>query len=780
MPEPSDKSSLFLFFEGLDAESRSLAKKLDQLKYFYYLYGIWDGLSVSAGTLTYFFNVFYADGPSSSNDVMHDWMDSPAGAAVAATEAITMVTFSLLANIFDDDDKNAFKRYIAIAWPYCRDSMKGLKNGYKGIRSTLQAVGMLSGYNLQYMIVPMGVVLGALSVVNRVWTRKYVKEPRVAMMKANGQLLLEIQGTAFYFFSELPQAAAILNYKNSYILVGEQLHYVNQDGSIQLVPISDRTLFNQNVEALNPDKATTLKLFLSHSEIQTLITKNGGHTPPINGYDKQYCDEIRKNRIGRQTEFIKTTALISAAYGGIVDGLYLYMGALGLTILSPPVFMVMAVCSTIFALMCVTTRVYEEFDFQRKLESTEAKVEVALCCKEIEFLLGTMRRVSSPLPRLDDTELETFYNQLQQSDNPNISSQVTELGTLLHTVQDLLAQGDTGRNYDTARQTYLTKLMEIYHEENKFKMQELKAKRNKLRSLVTSSGVLGVFSGLRSGLAAYGAITSLMFSVATINAIFLVPFSAGFLIAGVAVGMACVIAFILHGLIVHSAPPLPVELDRSNKLFLVMVSLKSTPQAPPPKKPQDLDVLEVKEAVLEGMDVVAPSRSYLTDWLETIRSLGSGLSKGPKLLELLMNMWRGLSSQEAGDDTPMWFHVAVVSAVVQAVIFAVRAFARGLGRDTPDVIKLPTRTIKSPETPISRMSSSSSPSSELGDNTSTIGLDGLESENEEISSPRATPVFSEEKSQRSSRSLQRSIFAPIPPDNTASDVTSSSYHPSSP
>jgi hypothetical protein len=767
MPESSDKSSWFLFFEGLDAESRSFAKKLDELKFFYYLYGIWDGTSVAAGTLIYYFNIVYADSAKSSNDVMHDWMETPAGAAVAATETITLVTFSLLANIFDDNDKNAFKRYIAIAWPYCRDSLKGVKNAYKGVRNSLQAVGMLSGHDLQYMIVPLGLALGAISVLNRVWVRKYVKEPRMAMMKENSRLLLEIQGTALHLLSELPQADEMPSYKNSYILVAETLYYIDQDGSCDPVTIQDNTLFKDHISALNPNKAATLKLFLSNSEIKTLITDNGDYVTPIGGYDKYYCEAVRKNRVGRQSTLIKNAGLLSAAYGGVVDGLYLYMGALGLTYLSPPVFMAMAVCSAVFALMCVTTRIYEEVDFQRKLQATEAKIEVALCCKEIELIVGRLKRVYSPIFCPEDAEaLGALYTELQQSDNPEIKEQVVELGILLNTMSSL-AEQKLAQSYIEAKQAYIAKLKEIYEKEIIFKVDDLKAKRKKLRSLVISSGSLTVFAGLRNGLAAYGAITSLMFAVATINAIFLIPFSATFLIAGVTLGMACVIAFVIQAFIRSSLEPLPsADLDASNGLIMLLHSLKQNLNGLATRiEPQDVEPGLVKNAVLEGMDVVLPPRSYLTDWLETVRSFGSGLAKGPKLLELVISMWRGLSAQEPGDHAPLCFQVALLSAVVQALIFAFRALAKGVGRDTPDVIKSLDR-VKPPETATSDDSNRDSPV--VGSDTSFMlcELSAVSEDKASDDSGYETPQLETSKQSlyapASGHGLFQSIAAPTP------------------
>ncbi len=51
---------------------------------------------------------------------MHDWMLTKEGAFAVGIESVTLIAFSLLANIFKDDDKNVFKRHIAAVWPYCR------------------------------------------------------------------------------------------------------------------------------------------------------------------------------------------------------------------------------------------------------------------------------------------------------------------------------------------------------------------------------------------------------------------------------------------------------------------------------------------------------------------------------------------------------------------------------------------------------------------------------------------------------------------------------------
>lgn len=687
MPKFSGRNKVTLIIERMDAKSRRLAKKFDELKFIYALYGLLDGLSTSYSTLMYFFNV--ADSATSSADAMNDWMGTSSGVAVAATETITLVAFSFLANIFDDKDEKAFKRYIAIAWPYCRDSIKGVKNAYKGVRSSLQTIGILSGHDLQNMIVPLGLALGVVSLLNRVCMRKFVKDDRVSKMKDNTKLLSEIQGTAFHFLQNAPPVEDRYQYKDSYILVGSQQHelyYVTSNGSLEEVTIDNPLLFLENISKISPDRATP-KVYLSYKDIKKLVTNNGGHAPSISEFDRQKCDALR-GQIKGQSDRLNQWALLGAAYGGVVDGLYLYMGALGLTALSPPVFMAMAICSAMFSSMCVATRVYEEYDFQRKLKATKAKVEVALCCRELEALLGALKRISMLIPPPNDTELGPLINELRLSNNNETLTRVTELDTLWEGFQ----QGD-----EAQKAIIIQKLKTVYDAELLFKKQELQSKRKDVRLLTASSGALAVFAGFRNGLAVYGAITSIMFAVATMNAIFLAPFPPAFLIAGVVVGMVCLVASLIHTIISDTTqlPDQTTEVE-CNRLFNLMESLKGSPiQEPVP--PQSLNPSAVREAILESMDVPPPLQSDVQKWGEVFRSLGSGFSKGPRLLNFLRTMWPLVDLNEGDEGTSIWFQVALACAVVQAVVFTLTAWTRGFGRDTPDVIKQPTWVIKSPE-----------------------------------------------------------------------------------
>lgn len=631
----------------LSAESRRIAKKIDELNYIYALYGMMDGLSISYSMVKYLFDLLPSKDNRSSSEMMHNWLVTPEGVAIAAVESITLIAFSLLANIYADNDKTAFKRYIAIAWPYCRDSMKGLKNAYKGVRSTLLALTSITGSDLNYMIAPVGIALGALSVVNRFYMRKYVKEPRLAMTKVNAKLLLDIKKASFA------------------------------------------------------------------------------------GLDKEACADFRARKKSHSAE-LNRRALLGASYGGVVDGLYLYMGALGLAALTSQAFMVMTICSVIFSLTCVITRVYEEYDFQRRFHGTQVKIELALCGKELEGLLAILQRLSDPLKlmHLDNKALDALSTNLKSLLKPDspILSELEGLSTALSKPSletscpvenaDSL-QKEAGllespclvsleTTIEKIRASYIKQLQCAYMEALVLKKEAFDAERNKLHLLVNLSRSLAVFAGLRNGLAAFSAITSLMFAVATIDAIFLVAVSPQFVQICIGIGMVALVVFLVHSLMSHSAHRQKDSLSEASllnvKLFDLLESVKSSQ-----KQVHDLSPDEVKEAITGGMVVDPSPQFFIQEWFEVFRSLGSGFYKGPKLAEFVENMGEGLGvcSGSGAADSPLMFKVSVVSAFAQALTFSLRALARGFGRDAPDVVQIkkipepPSQLVEArPSTPV--------------------------------------------------------------------------------
>lgn len=625
--------------KSVDAEARRLAKELHDLKYIYALYGALDGLSLSYSMVKYVFDLMYTNTKFSSSDVMHDWMATTEGAISAASISLTLIAFSYIGNVYDDKNPNRFKRYLAIAWPYFRDAMKGLKNAYKGVRGTLQALSMFTGQDLRYMIVPVGLLLGVFAALNRICMRKYVVEPRKNMTINNTDLLEEIQSTALYFLPDADIPGDRKSYRNSYILVNKKLYYVHSNESVEEVTLRDSKKFFDDLLLINEKNEE--KIYLSDELVQDLITANGGHSPPIAGFDQEACEAFRKRKQGQSPEFQRRQKLayLGAAYGGFVDGLYLYMGALSLAALTPSAFMVMTAFCVIFSLSSIVTRVYEEYFFQQKLSATQAKIDLMLCGKELESMFTTLQRLSNPLLTLVRPGLEN------------------EQKALVRKIEE--------------------------------KNKDLERIRDTLRLQITLSKTSAALAGLRDGLYAYGVISSVMFAVATIGVIFMTPFPAAFLIAGMSAGIACLIGLIAHSMIhtyFHQPEQKKHETAENLKLLVFWANLKNKTEEvlQEARNPKN-----VKDAIRGGMVVDPSPQFFFQEWFEVARSFFSGLAKGQKSVDFVLPLQES-EAQGHYHETPVMFWATLISASFYAGVLALRAFARGFGRPPIDTVKVKT------------------------------------------------------------------------------------------
>ncbi|MDP3268515.1 MAG: hypothetical protein Q8M40_05635 [Legionella sp.] len=192
MPKNSDiesgKNSKKPAFIGQSTSpNQKVAKDLDKGQHIYYGYAILDSLSSAYSMFKYYFDLVIGG----KSDAMHEFMLTPFGIIGIALESTFLVCYSFLATRFDKEQNNQFKMNIAASWPYVREVIKGLKNGYKGLRSAVLALELLKPANLKYLIVPIGLIMGIVASVVRLGMR-YVIETRKSKMTQRKNFLTEI------------------------------------------------------------------------------------------------------------------------------------------------------------------------------------------------------------------------------------------------------------------------------------------------------------------------------------------------------------------------------------------------------------------------------------------------------------------------------------------------------------------------------------------------------------------------------------------------------------
>ncbi|HBI22128.1 MAG TPA: hypothetical protein DDY37_06040, partial [Legionella sp.] len=346
-------------------------KKIHDLQWIYGLYGALDGLSSSFSMLKYFFDVYYANSSLSTADVadeVHDWMMTPVGMLLVGLETMVLVSVSIIANQFSGmknrlkpeelliaDHWPRIKQRIVEDWPYLRDSMKAMKNGYKGVRNVFVFANLLGvGRDLRYMIMPIGLVLGALSAYNRPWLRK-MRFERDSREKDNRKLCKRLLD-------------------------------------------SMTTLNNRILEASPHAELATWRLFQEETSQEiTLVCKTFDDQSQSNSFS--FCASL-----GHMTGLFgdKPTyqsfwfyAYLSAAFNGLLDAPYLILGVVSLTAVAPSLWIFSA--AAFLSIICVVTRLYEEHNLQREFLVTQLAVQSALCIRQFTGMFAELKIISAAL-----------------------------------------------------------------------------------------------------------------------------------------------------------------------------------------------------------------------------------------------------------------------------------------------------------------------------------------------------------------------------------------------
>ncbi|WP_367608080.1 hypothetical protein [Legionella sp. W05-934-2] len=365
------------------------------------------------------------------------------------------------------------------------------------------------------------------------------------------------------------------------------------------------------------------------------------------------------SHVQEQSKTVRALAFIGAAFGGLVDGLYMYVGIVtlltvpGLIWLTAPVALFLIGCSVLYGLTNIAVRMYEEYDYQRKLDITVAKANLALTGKKIECLYHTLR--------LDKEEMLSQKHFKQLTDY----------------VDTFVRQ------------------------------------REELRDLSVLSYKSAFLLGVTHGLAAYGALASFVFAASTITFLIMgtIP---PFLLIAVAITIASGI-FLIAGFAINALYQTYKHHQKLSEFeqLKTAISLKELKELVKlekgevyANKPDDY----LEEKIHDCMVIDNQPLFFYMELFEVVRSFFSGVGKGPKSVMTTFNAF-----QEKGDDGEYhfdsWILLAFtsVSSVVYATCLALRAYARGFGRPPVDYVEMkgadgqePSSKSSSPKIPMSQ------------------------------------------------------------------------------
>lgn len=169
---------------------KKTTKKSHQWTYLYALYLGIDNGKLSMSMIKYSFDIVLANSDLATK-AMQEWIKSPIGASTATLIIFSAISASLITHYAIAEDKKPF-RIVIILWPYVRDSLKSLRNALRGTSSTLNLIYILEFQDIRHLIIPIGLFIGGLSVLNRIWIR-YKSDQYHEMLEVNVQLLADLK-----------------------------------------------------------------------------------------------------------------------------------------------------------------------------------------------------------------------------------------------------------------------------------------------------------------------------------------------------------------------------------------------------------------------------------------------------------------------------------------------------------------------------------------------------------------------------------------------------------
>ncbi len=576
----------------IDKPLKSTAAILNEDKRVGYAQATVDALSSSCSMFKYFFDMCIGG----TADQMHELMLTPEYIAAIAAETIFFVSFALFAEYMKDKkdaNKSAKKtsnhvlnqpslplnsdsqkettskfnaQSFASTYPYVRDVMKGLKNGYKGWRGAITAVNLLHIANASALIFPIGLGLGIVGAANRYWMRSF-REARKEMKDHNRDMYGRLNNTNFF-------------------------------------PLKDE-------ESIKQQKAWERCL----------------------GY-------------------------VGSAFGGFVDGLYLYMGPLSAVFLAPPLLITLSAICVFYLLGCIVTRINEEYSDQAELLRTKTSYELLRRKKIIQTLCSNIHRleekylteqhfVNAYETELDELKIQSFKDELSVA-----IDEFDNLRTLLY------KQHNTG--YGSA-----------------------------------------ILLGIQNSLFTYSALSSILM----IGIVCGVAFPPLVLAPIICSGVLLMIAFIAHAMLQHyqfKSEGKQEQIDNKYNEILDVLSVKLNANNLPSS---ECVVSEHKcqsdrlNNLLEEQLIVEfpfPDKSKVQSRAEFIRFIFSALSKSFKFAEFAGNIFQEQGADDHYYDTPVIYAFAAVLAPLFICGLAGRLLGKDFGSDAKKTAPSSSAKFESP------------------------------------------------------------------------------------
>ncbi len=338
-------------------------------------------------------------------------------------------------------------------------------------------------------------------------------------------------------------------------------------------------------------------------------------------YDAYLAGKENDNRY-YQSGVKRALAYLSVAIGGLIDGLYLYAGLTSLALLSTPALVAMVAISALYIVICVISRVYDEYCDQLELITSQTKCKLTLVSKELEIAYAKLLALPGNVELVERDNLQ----------------------------KDIVA------------------LIERFEQ-----LSHL------LKNQVTSSYLMAILQGTKNGLFAYGILAGFLFMVTAVFSVTATVFPPALLIACIASGLAFIIGIAAYNIRAHYLHTQSLKQNEVDPLC-PLIAMKNKIKAD--ITPDFLPTNEFKKSLNKAANPARLPKSTFQEWFEILRSFFSGISKGNNFVTFVSTPLQDADPQAHEHDAPVMLMLTMSSAALFSVVLALRALARGIaGKD---------------------------------------------------------------------------------------------------
>ncbi len=325
------------------------------------------------------------------------------------------------------------------------------------------------------------------------------------------------------------------------------------------------------------------------------------------------------------------SCLAIKAFNGLIDSFYLLFGVLTIVNLAPSFLLLGGLFSIAYSAVLIATRIYEEYEPQRELAISGYRVDSALSSYRLQIRLNLLQKISIQLT-------------------------------------------DPERN-----QTQLKKVQALVLEKTNLLFKQFLNNQQLLLQSSTLSPWSILLLGAKRGIAAYGALLSLLICVTVLSAFwFGVFFSPGAILGCIVAGTPIILGFVIHAWCnaASNRDYIASEQEKLNHLKSLIESIKDNKSVINPSLVTDT------KRLFQTIPHVRPlTDSYTTTLLEMGRTSGSAMLKGKKELEFLMNSFQQPDAGGHYQDSPLMMLLIAPFSLIYGIFFALRAFVKGYSKD---------------------------------------------------------------------------------------------------